>query len=258
MEQMSTLVGFLNNQDTPVMALYIIGALILLSLCLTWLVIHFSGERSLHAYAGIVPNIGGTLMAGFVLFVALVTNGVLRDSAVAQQSVDKEAHALHLALSLLDKQHYPLWHQSIASYIDKVVNEEWPDMRNGIRSHRAHDALQNLRSVASKGLPGISPESGRELQGAVNMIDSARENRLFTAAEEVPAEIWAALWITVVVSILFSAAIHARKPSSAYIMAVMLGIVIGSMFFAIVAIDHPFLGPNAISAQPISGLAAGL
>lgn len=252
------LIRFLNEQTISIMALCVIGGMVLLSLGLTWLVIRFSGKRLLHVYAGLITNLGAPIIAGFVLFVALVINGVLHDTSVAEQSVDQEAHALHLALSVLDKQQYPLLHQAIANYIDKVVKDEWQEMRAGVRGHGAHDALQNLRSLATNGLPGLSSESRKVLLDSVAMIDSARQSRLFTAADEVPLAIWAALWVTVVVSIFFSAAAHAGQPSSAYLMATLYGISIGAMFFAIVIIDHPFLGPTAITAQPIASLRAGL
>jgi len=248
---------FLNNQTTFVMAICVIGGLLLLSLSLTWLVIRFSGERLLRAYAGLMPPVGAMLMAGFVLSVALVVSSVMRDGTLAEQSVDSEAHALHLALAALDKEKHPLWHQAIATYIDKVVNEEWQDMRSGIRSQRAHDALLNLRLLALKGLPGISPEERRQLLDVVNTIDSSRQGRLFASADEVPEQVWAALWISALVTIFFCAAVHARNPPSAYILAALYGMVIGSMFFTIVSTDHPFLGPGAVSNQPIASLAAG-
>ena len=110
------MITFLNNQTTFVMAICVIGGLLLLSLSLTWLMIRFSGERLLRAYAGLMPPVGAMLMAGFVLSVAFVVSSVMRDGTLAEQSVDMEAHSLHLALTVLDKEKHPLWHQAIATY----------------------------------------------------------------------------------------------------------------------------------------------
>ncbi len=251
------MIEILLNQSDLVIAICVIGSLILVSLGVTWLVIRFSGEQLLRTYSGLVPNFGATLVAGFVLFVALVINGILHDRALAEQAVDQEAHALHEAQTLLDKKQHPGWHQAIAAYIGKVINDEWQDMSRRIRSHGAHDALQNLRSLALDGLPGISAETRRELIDTVREIDSARERRLFVAADQIPGEIWATLCLTALASMFFCAAIHARAPSSAYTMAALYGLVIGSMFFTIVAIDSPFLGPSAVSGHAIARLAAG-
>ena len=209
------------------MAICVIGGLLLLSLSLTWLMIHFSGERLLRAYAGLMPPVGAMLMAGFVLSVAMVVSNVMRDGTLAEQSVDSEAHALHFAITVLDKEKYPLWHQAIATYIDRVINEEWQDMRSGIRSHRAHDALLNLRSLTLKGLPGISPEERKELLDTVKMIDASRQGRLFAAADEIPDQVWATLWISALITIVFCAAVHARNPPTAYFLTALYGMVIG-------------------------------
>ena len=252
------LIDFLLNQTGAVTALCVMGISILLALGLTWLTIRMSGQKLMRAYSGLVPNVGATLTAGFLLFVALVASTVLRDRAMAEQAVDLEAHALHIALSTLDKEKFPAWHHAIAAYIDKVTSDEWQDMRKGVRSHRAHDALQALRTMAQTGLPGIAPEVRGQLTDTVKEIDGARQSRLFAAADEVPDEVWITLAVTALVMIFFAAAIHAHVPNSAYILSILYGLVIGAMFFTIITLDFPYRGAYAVSAQPILRLATGL
>ncbi len=185
----------MNNQTLPLMAFFAIGAMIMTSLSVSWLVLR-SGERLLRAYDGLKPPVGSMLMAGFVLYVALIVSSVVRDRVLAEQSVDQEAHTLHLALSVLVGEEYPAWRQAIATYISKVTNDEWQDMQNRVRSHGAHDELQNLRSLATNGLPGISQEMRRQLLEIVNKIDSSRRDRLRVATDEVPEAVWFTLWMT--------------------------------------------------------------
>ena len=127
-------------------------------------------------------------------------------------------------------------------------------MGQAIRSDAAHEALQNLRLLANSGLPRISAAQRKQAQDSISGIDAARQSRLLAAAEDIPIAIWASLWMTVVLSIAFSAAIHAHRPLSAYLMSGFLGLAIGTMFFAIVSVDHPFMGPSAISTEPIRNL----
>ena len=129
-------------------------------------------------------------------------------------------------------------------------------MGKAIRSHAAHETLNNLRLLADSGLPGLSPMLRKEVRESVSGIDAARQTRLLAAAEDIPVAIWVSLWMTVVLSIAFSAAIHAHQPLSAYLMACFLGLAIGAMFFAIISVDHPFMGPSAISSAPIRTLMA--
>ena len=107
MAHVTPIVQMLNNQTTPVMAFMVIGTVLFLSLCLTGLIVRHSGQKLQNVYSGLHPSIGATLMAGFVLFVALITDSAMHNSALAKQSVDKEAHVLNLALSVLEKTQYP-------------------------------------------------------------------------------------------------------------------------------------------------------
>ena len=248
-------IEFLKNQAMLSMAVYVIGALILLSLGMTWMVIHLSGKRLLYAYTNMVTGIGMPIVLGLMLYLALIANSVMYDNAEAQHAVAKEAHSLHVAFSILDKNRYPLWHQAIVAYTDQVINAEWPEMQRGALSYRAFNALNDMLLLSNE-LPNISPELRKRMHESVTAIGNARQQRLFAAVDNVPTEIWANLWLAVLVVIFFAAASHAHEPSSAYVMAILYGLILGSLIVAIFAIDNPYSGPSAVSAQPILSIVA--
>lgn len=232
------------------------ASVLLVSVCAalaeTWLVLRFSGTRLKAAYAGLVPNIGVALTAGFMLFIALIANNVLRDRTTAQEAVAAEGHALHMARNAVSAEQFPAWHAALSKYVSNVLDGEWPDMAAGIRSHAAHDALAELRGLAIEGGPGLVAERRVLLAEIVRAIDTARWHRLVAASDEVPPVLWATLFFAATIAVFFSAASHVRVPHSAYVMAVLYGLTIGAMFFAIMSLDHPFAGSHAVPATPIA------
>lgn len=248
------MIPFLLDLPIVAMALLIIGTTVALAWSIVEIV-HYSHLAKLKpSFRNMLPPLGGAMMAGYVIFSALVANTVWRENEFAQQAVHQEARALSFAARMVDAQRYPEVGLAIADYAKVVTQQEWQSMSDGIENASARQALDNLHRTVLTGLPGLPDEMRRSLLATLKEVEIARQNRLIAATDNIPGEVWLTVVLTALVVLIFSAFAHQHDRAAARIMASLFGVMIGSMMFSIIAVDRPFIGKVSISNGPIAKL----
>lgn len=248
--------AYLLTMPTTHMALIVIGGTVVLAWLLIVIAIYASPAKLKAAYIKMLPNLGASMIIGFAIFASLLANSVWRDREVAHNAVQQEARALRLAALIVDERQHPVWRATIVSYAAAVVQEEWQTMSDGIENLSARQTLDQLHKQVLDALPDISAETRKVLIDTLKDIETARQVRLTAAADEIPFEIWLAVLLSAWVILTFSALGHAHAPIASFIMGTFAGLVIGSMLFAIIAVDRPFLGEVSVANTPIAEVAA--
>lgn len=245
---------FLLKLPIAAMALLIIGTTVILA----WLIVeivHYSPLAKLKpSFRNMLPPLGGAMMAGYVIFSALIANTIWREKEFAQQAVHQEVRALGFADRMVDAQRYPELGLSIAAYAKVVTQQEWQSMSDGIENAGARQILDNLHRIALTGLPGLQDEIRRSLIASLKEVEVARQNRLMAATDDIPGEVWMTVVMTALVVLFFSAFAHQHDRAAARIMATLFGVMIGAMMFSIIAVDRPFIGEVSISNAPLAKL----
>jgi len=245
---------FLLKLPIAAMALLIIGT----TVAVAWLIVemvHSSPIAKLKpSFRHMLPTLGGSMMAGYVIFSALVANTIWREKEFAQQAVHQEVRSLSFANRMVDAQRYPELGLAIAAYAKAVTQQEWQTMSDGIENAGARQILDELHRTALTGLPGLPEEMRKSLVASLKEVEVARQNRLMAATDNMPGEVWLTVMLTALVVLSFSAFAHEHDRAAARIMATLFGVMIGSMMFSIIAVDRPFLGEVSISSAPIAKL----
>lgn len=247
------MIVFLLKLPIVVMALLVIGTTIIVA----WAIaeaIHFFPVKIKSSFRHMLPTLGGSMMAGYVIFSALIANTIWRDTDFARQAVHQEAHALSFADRMIDAQRYPEVGLAIAAYAKEVTQQEWQTMSDGIENPGARQQLDELYRIALTGLPGLSDEIRKSLVLSLKEVETGRQNRLTAATDKIPGEVWLTVMLTATVVLVFSALAHEHDRGAARIMGTLFGIMIGSMMFSIIAVDRPFIGKVAVSSAPIAKL----
>lgn len=245
------MIPFLLELPIVVMALSIIGTTVVLALSIVE-IIHRSPLAKLKpSFRNMNPSLGGAMMAGYVIFSALIANTLWRENEFAQQAVLQEARSLSFAARMVDAQRYPELGLSIAAYAKAVTQQEWQTMSGGIENASARQILDSMHRTVLNGLPGLPDEMRKLMLTTLKEVEIARQNRLMAATDSIPGEMWLTVVLTALVVLFFSAFSHQHDPVAARMMAILFGVMIGSMMFSIIAIDRAFIGKVSVSNAPI-------
>ncbi len=245
---------FLLKLPIIAMALLIIATTVVVAWLIVEMIHRFPTPKLKLSFRHMLPPIGGSMMAGYVIFSALVANTIWREKEFAQQAVHQEVRSLSFADKMVDAQRYPELGLSIAAYAKVVTQQEWQTMSDGIENAGARKILDDLHRTALTGLPGLPDEIRRSLIASLKEVEVARQNRLMAATDNIPGEVWLTVILTALVVLSFSAFAHEHDRAAARIMATLFGVMIGSMMFSIIAVDRPFLGEVSISNAPVAKL----
>lgn len=241
------MIVFLLELPIVAMAFLIIGT----TVALAWLIVEIVHRTHLAelkpSFRNMLPPLGGAMMAGYVIFSALVANTIWREKEFAEQAVHQEVRSLSFAAKMVDAQRYPEFGLAIAAYAKTVTQQEWQSMSDGIENTGAQQILDNLHRTVLTGLPGLPEEIRKSVTATLKDVEIARQNRLMAATDIIPGEVWVTVVMTALVVLTFSAFAHQHDLVAARIMASLFGVMIGSMMFSIIAVDRPFIGKLAIS-----------
>jgi hypothetical protein len=202
--------------------------------------------------AGPILTIIGTVLAVMMSFMVV---GVWQEYDTAAQTAQQEASALsdlhHLADAYPPDMKYAV-QNAVDTYIDLVLNEEWPAMRRGGESRAAHDQAYNIQHILVTWRPKDTAEQALQAAGerlAGTFLDN-RRNRILANRQGIPILLWAAMLFTGAITVIFSFYFRVDRPHAQYIMVVAETAVISLIFTLIAELDYPFRGD--IGVDPFS------
>ena len=204
--------------------------------------------------AGFKYAVLGVIYAVLLGFAVIVVWENFRDGDAA---VLAEASALSSTLRLADgvgPDASAAIRAAADHYGDVLVREEGPLLaRGGLVSVDATNALTALYAAVLTADPKSFKQSDtyQSLLGAINTLSEGRRNRLELAGSTVPDVIWIALFGGALLNVAFTLFFGTRHIWVQMVMSGMLTAVICIALFAIIKLDHPFLGSVRVSMEPI-------
>ena len=197
-----------------------------------------------------------TLGVAYAVLATFLMVSVWEKFEQAEDAVNQEATALmglfHLA-ETLPAADFILIERLIDSYLNQVFEVEVPMMRHGGGDYRDGDlALENLGrtvldTVSSSELP--DPILDGLIEAYVDIIQARRE-RVVAAQGTLPEVLW---WLVVVgglITVGFTFFFASQNVVAQAAMTGLLSIVIMSLVFVTVMMNHPFVGDIAIDLSP--------
>jgi hypothetical protein len=139
-------------------------------------------------------------------------------------------------------------HSTLLDYVDAVVAEEWPAMRDGRTSPTARNAALRALAIVAKYQPQSAQQQTLQqsaLSAAGTVIDSRRD-RLFDNQQGIPIFFWVGNLILASITIGFCFIFRVRKQTVHLVMTLGLTAVIATIFVLIALFDYPFRGETQL------------
>jgi hypothetical protein len=194
---------------------------------------------------GAVFSIVGGLHAVLVAFILIS----LFDAAnAAEDAVTKEANALvavNWAAKSLPEPARTKVDELGREYVNVVVDEEWPRMRDGADiDNRGWTKLNEMRSTIESAAPDGDWQLDRKTEAANQLweVYQARQARIDAAGGGVNPVVWFALAIGTVLSLLFPYLFGGPNLISQLLITITLTSTLILLLFAIYQMQNPFSG----------------
>jgi hypothetical protein len=212
------------------------------------------GEDS--EYAGFIYNAMGIVYSLVFAFVTVLVwqnyNGV-SDAITKEASVLNNMYRLYSAFPPeVEKQ----GRESIRSYTNIVIEEEWPLLKQDQFSIKSYQALLKIEDHVIHLQPQNVGQSNVHQQMLRLATEAAelRRSRIYNARFALAPPAWIGLISSSLVFLFFSCLFKLKSTKTHVILIVFLGLtIVGVMYFLILFI-HPFLGPMALGPEPLERL----
>jgi len=172
-----------------------------------------------------------------------------RDAATAVENEAGVASMLYRDLSAYGPEMAPA-RNALRTYVQTVVVDGWPRLREGTRSPAAEAKLLTVFHEVAAIAPSNERQSAiyQEAFSQLNQLVSMRRQRLAASRAEIPP----VLWIVAIVGSILTIAYASAFVSSRYSLLMISGtsLTIGLLFLFLLSVDYPFRNRNGVSPQP--------
>ena len=206
---------------------------------------------ALDAYKVIV-----SFLAILLSFSLVQANALLRAADVA---ISAEAGAMNQLDRFLVRSHTTMTdavRPRLQSYMQAVLKQDWPAMRQGLNASDAQSVLGNLNRAVMSLTPadlGAKAQFYPEIIKYLDAINDARQARMDSVDAGLPAVLWETTWILCTVLIVLAALNDA--PSRLVALgghAIAIGVLLALTF----AVDKPHRGTVSTTPAPIERVLA--
>jgi hypothetical protein len=192
---------------------------------------------------GVVAALFGLLLA-FVIIIAY--ENFLDANANVSEEADALAAIVRNSGSLPGGERVRI---SVGDYVREVVRQEWPEMRAGNDSPRAHDAMTGIYAAFRTVKPD-SPQATAFYEDSIAQLSAAldsRRDRLEAAEGGLPTEMAALILFSTVVIVAYAVLVgspnywfHALGPAA-------IAVVVAFSLVVLADLSYPFSGDVSIS-----------
>jgi hypothetical protein len=205
-------------------------------------------------FAGPVMATLGTILAVMLSFMVVNVWQEYDESAQLVQTESDQISNLYHEVSVFPQPLRDQTHAAIERYVDIVVDQEWPLMRQGSESSTAHRAAVHVVTLIENFDPKTMGEQNAQadaLHHAHAFMD-ARGSRLFQNQESVPPLLWVVMLFIAIVTLGSAYFFHVDDIRAHLFMTAAVGAVIGAIFVVIAELDLPFRGDLQIPPSAFS------
>jgi hypothetical protein len=254
--------GLVNSLSVGLLLLLIVGSLVGLVLLGVWLVRRlvpstregFDAEVS-SQILGVVATIFGLLLA----FVVVLTFQSYGDAGTnARQEADSLAQIVRDTRVLPPADREPI-DSAVGAYVRAVVNDEWPQLRDGADSQLAWNAADRIYRAMQAAKPATPSETAfyDDAVGRLNDALAARRSRIANAAGGLSAPIVGLVLLGTFVLLGYATFVGSRSAAFHAAGAGVIAVVVGFSLVVLLTYNYPFSGSLSIDPTPFqSGVLA--
>src|SRR5215208_3432935 len=194
----------------------------------------------------------------YAVLLALLVIALWEHYQKANETVESEANAVAEVAWLAHRLPEPERHmlqEDARSYAQEVVDEEWPQMEQGLEGVQSFpegwDLIDDMRDTLQRFEPSTEAEQELYAEGLdrIQRFGDARRMRIVAAQEGIPGVLWVVLVFGGVVAVGFTYLFGMRNTWAHRLMVMSLTAIIVLVIFAIGAMEYPFSGGARIEPQ---------
>ncbi|HEY2159166.1 MAG TPA: DUF4239 domain-containing protein [Isosphaeraceae bacterium] len=243
----------LYDLPTWLLAIVIIGPIVGLSngamlLTRRWVRAHCADSREVVSYffTGV-----GTIYAVLLAMIAVAAweNYSQMDELVTQEA--SEALNVYRDMQGLPRPFRDRVRGLLAEYVRVVIEEEWPEMRQGRRTRASDRVIDGILTEIVTYRPTEPGESVmyQESFQTMNRVLGLRRKRLMAVELGLLPELWMVVLVGGFLNIGLSLLIATKDIRLDLILTTAFSLMIGIMVFLIFALDHPFWGEVSVKPE---------
>ncbi|HSI83340.1 MAG: hypothetical protein ACAI35_14350 [Candidatus Methylacidiphilales bacterium] len=226
---------------------------------------HFAFEN-LHCNNEVAGAKFGALAAFYSVLLAFVVvvvwNGyTAADSTCQQEAVNcQNLFRLSKGLEVPLEMHVQI-EDAIRSYMEMVINDEWPKMAKGEASHAASMQFQKLSDliVTVYKQPGMKENPGAlniqaQMLSVYTQLSMDRNLRLLSSATEVPFILWTVLIVGALSALTFGCFFGSVNVYAQATMNAIVATILGLILLAIFLLDKNFDGKMGIQPHAFESI----
>jgi hypothetical protein len=222
---------------------------------IAWLTFRSPLHASIQGLSGIVPNYIASVALLFALLTGFLAADVIDRYKQAVRAVQVEAGALSSlhALTLASTVDAATIRAELRTYLEALLNDEWPQMANYETSAKTDAALAGLLRTAVD--PSIAPAAGQAVHSGLVQLAlqaaTARSDRLALNSYQSDDVKWLTVLLLFLMTQISIGIVHLERPR-AHIAAQAIFSVGAIIALGMIAIQEaPFDGPLKISPAPL-------
>lgn len=204
-------------------------------------------------YAGYIYNAMGVV---FSIVFAFITVLVWQSYNNVSDAVTKEASNLNNMYRLFSA--FPPeidqpGKEALRSYTKTVIDDEWPLLQKDQFSLEAYKKILLLENIIIKYQPQNYSQSNahQQMLFLINQYHELRRSRIFSARFALAPPAWIGLISSSFIFLFFSCFFKMQSKRTHLILITFLGLTIVGVVYFLVLFIHPFLGPMAITPEPL-------
>jgi hypothetical protein len=172
-----------------------------------------------------------------------------RDASTAVENEAGVASMLYRDLAAYGPQMDPA-RDTLKAYVQSVVVDGWPLLREGKRSPAAEAKLLLVFDDVAAVEPTNEREAAiyREAFSQLNQLVSMRRQRLAASRAEIPPVLWIVAIVGSILTIAYASAFVNSRYASLMISGTSL--TIGLLFLFLLSVEYPFRNRNGVSPAP--------
>jgi hypothetical protein len=207
-------------------------------------------------YAGYIYNAMGVVFS--VLF-AFITVLVWQSYNNVNDSIAKEANHLnniYWLYSAFPSEFEQAGRESLRSYTETVIKDEWPLLKRDQFSVEAYKKLMDIHDSIIQYQPQGLGESNvhQQILTMINEYSELRRSRIYNAKFALAPPAWIGLISSSLIFLLFSCLFQMESKRIHLILIIFLDLTIVGILYFLILYIHPFLGPMAIEPEPFQKL----
>jgi hypothetical protein len=168
--------------------------------------------------------------------------------------------ALYRDVTLLENPESKTLTATLKKYTTYVVNEAWPQQREGIIPKGGTAIMDTFQLQFAKYNPVSDKDKiiYAEVFDQFNVLIEKRRLRLNAVNASLPSSVWLILFLGAFVNIALTWLLVIKNRKLDIMVNALTGTLLGSLIFLIAAMDNPFRGEYSVSAESFQLLLDGL